>query len=276
MYPCHKSGTEIPDGVLLLTAAVDVADRSLAYEVVGWGANRESWGIETGEFPGDVGDPASGVWDQIDRFVFRRVFRYCDGKLARVRLLFVDSGGHHTTQVYRFCKARQPRCFAIKGYGGSGRAMIIGGKIRERAQGAWLLRLGVDALKDDTFSRLAIAKPGPGFCHFPRSENGEPVQGYGESFFEELVAEQRVLRYSKGGFARYEYHKERMQPNEALDLRCYNRAALEYLRVRLEQMPRDVLVHLNPQAIEEVEIGLGRRILIEKKDARRQYQIKQP
>jgi hypothetical protein len=65
-----------------------------------------------------------------------------------------------------------------------------------------------------------------------------------------------------------------MQPNEALDLRCYNRAALEYLRVRLEQMPRDVLVHLNPQVIEEVEIGLGRRILVEKKGAQRPYQMK--
>src|SRR4029450_11655248 len=101
-------------------------------------------------------------------------------------------------------------------------------------------------------------------------------QGYGESFFEELVAEQRVLRYSKGGFARYEYHKDRMQPNEALDLRAYNRAALEYLRVRLEQMPRDVLAHLNPLAIEEVEVGLGRRILVEKKGARRPYQMKPP
>jgi phage terminase large subunit GpA-like protein len=152
--------------------------------------------------------------------------------------------------------------------------MIIGGKIRERAQGAWLLRLGVDALKDDTFSRLMIEKPGPGFCHFPRAENGEPMQGYGESYFEELLSEQRVLRYNRGGFARYEYHKDRMQPNEALDLHCYNRAALEYLRVRLEQMPRDVLVHLNPQAIEEVEIGLGRRILVEKKGAQRLYQMK--
>jgi phage terminase large subunit GpA-like protein len=152
--------------------------------------------------------------------------------------------------------------------------MIIGGKIRERAQGAWLLKLGVDALKDDTFSRLEIPKPGAGFCHFPRAENGEPTQGYGESFFEELTAEQRVLRYNKGGFARYEYHKDRMQANEALDLRCYNRAALEYLRVRLEQMPRDVIAHLNPQAIEEVEIGLGRKILVEKKGARAQYQMR--
>jgi phage terminase large subunit GpA-like protein len=108
IYPCHKTGAEIPDGVILLTAAVDVQDRSLAYEVVGWGANRESWGMETGEFPGDVGDTSSAVWDQIDRFVFRRVFRYSDGKLARVRLLFVDSGGHHTSQVYRSAKPASP------------------------------------------------------------------------------------------------------------------------------------------------------------------------
>jgi phage terminase large subunit GpA-like protein len=154
--------------------------------------------------------------------------------------------------------------------------MIVGGKVRERHDGAWLLKLGVDTLKDDTFSRLMIEKTGPGFCHFPRSENCEPVQGYGEEYFEELIAEQRVLRYNRGGFARYEYHKDRMAPNEALDLRVYNRAALEYLRVRLEQMSRDVLTHLDPQAVEEVEIGLGRKILIEKKGARRPYQMKPP
>jgi phage terminase large subunit GpA-like protein len=276
VYPCHKLGAEVPAEVKILTAAIDVADRSLAYEVVGWGPNRESWGIETGEFPGDVGDPASGVWDQIDRFVYRRLFRCEDGRLARVRLLFIDSGGHHTTTVYKYAKPRQPRVFAIKGLGGPGRAMIVGGKVRERHEGAWLLKLGVDALKDDTFSRLMIEKAGPGFCHFPRAENGEPIQGYGESFFEELLAEQRVLRYNRGGFARYEYHKDRMAPNEALDLRAYNRAALEYLRVRLEQMPRDVFSGVSAQTIEEIEIGLGRKILVEKRGALRAYEIRPP
>jgi hypothetical protein len=33
VYSCHRLGAEIPEGVLLLTAAVDVQDRSLAYEV---------------------------------------------------------------------------------------------------------------------------------------------------------------------------------------------------------------------------------------------------
>ncbi|HBJ6788102.1 TPA: phage terminase large subunit family protein, partial [Salmonella enterica subsp. enterica serovar Carmel] len=36
----------LPDGVLLLTAGVDVQDSYLAAEVVGWGKGKESWGIE--------------------------------------------------------------------------------------------------------------------------------------------------------------------------------------------------------------------------------------
>ena len=73
-----------------------------------------------------------------------------------------------------------------------------------------------------------------------------------------------MLRYNRGGFARYEWHKHPMDPNEALDLRCYARAALEYLKVRLEQIPRDVIAHFNSQNIEKVEVGLGREILVEK------------
>lgn len=36
----------IPDGVLLLTAAVDVQDDRLEYEVAGWGRDEERWGIK--------------------------------------------------------------------------------------------------------------------------------------------------------------------------------------------------------------------------------------
>ena len=43
----------LPDGVILVTAGVDVMDNFVAYDVTGWGRGRESWGIETGEFPGD-------------------------------------------------------------------------------------------------------------------------------------------------------------------------------------------------------------------------------
>ena len=265
IYACHAQSSEVPDEVILLTAAVDVQDRYLAYDITGWGRARESWGIETGEFQGDPRNPDSGVWDQIDRFVYNRVFRYGNGQMTRVRLVFVDSGGHCTTDVYKYCKKRHPRVFAIKGYGGPGHAMIIGGKVRERSEGAWLLRLGTDTLKDEFHTRLAIQKPGPGFCHWPMLQNGEDACGYNQSYFEQLVAEQRVLKYTKGGFARFEWHKNRTDANEAFDLRCYTRAALEYLKVRLEQMPRDVIAHFSPDSIKRVEVGLSKSILIEER-----------
>jgi phage terminase large subunit GpA-like protein len=265
VYPCHEVGAELPDGVLLLTAAVDVQDTYLAYDITGWGKARESWGIESGEFQGDPRSPTSGVWDRIDDYVYRRIFRYADGRMARVRLTFVDSGGHCTTEVYKYCKKRHPRVFAIKGVGGVvGKSMIIGGKIKEKSEGVWLLRLGTDPLKDEFHSRLAVDKPGPGYCHWPMQANGEDVMGYNEGYFDQLVAEQRVLKYNKGGFARYEWHKNRTDPNEALDLRCYCRAALEYLKVRLEQIPADVLKHFNAAGIERVEVGIGKSILIDK------------
>ena len=92
--------------------------------------------------------------------------------------------------------------------------------------------------------------------------------GYNESYFEQLVSEQRVLKYTKGGFARYEWHKNRTDANEALDMRCYARAALEYLKVRLEQIPKDIITHFNEQGIERVEVGLGKTILVEKREGR--------
>ena len=149
--------------------------------------------------------------------------------------------------------------------------MIIGGRQREHAEGTWLVRIGVDTLKDDVVARLEIATRGGGFCHFPCGADGADVQGYNEQFFRELVSEARVLKYSKGGFAKYEWHKlDKHERNEAFDLRVYNRAALEYLRVRLESMSRDTLRSVSAHEISRIEAGLGREILNLKRAPRRE------
>ena len=49
-------GAELPEGVLMLTAGVDVQDDRLEYEIVGWGAGKRSWGIEYGVLPGSPGE----------------------------------------------------------------------------------------------------------------------------------------------------------------------------------------------------------------------------
>ena len=243
--------------MLLLTAAIDVQDSFLSYEVIGWGAFKESWGIEAGDVRGDPRAPDGAVWTAVDKFVYNRLFKYADGRFVQPRLIFVDSGGHATSEVYRYCRARQPRVFAIKGVGGESKPIIIGGRSRERSEGAWLLRLGVDTLKDEFHSRIEVAAPGPGFCHWPRLANGGDVAGYTQSYFDQLIAEERTLKYTSGGFARYTWGKARSAANEAFDTRCYNRAALEYLKARLEQMAPDVAANIAPDAIEEIELGYG-------------------
>lgn len=262
VYECHQRGVEIPDGVIILTAGVDVQDSMLAYEVIGWGRGKESWGIETGEFQGDPRNVDGRVWTLLDEFVYSRIWHYSDGARTRVRCMFVDSGGHCTTEVYKYTKQRHPRAFPIKGAEGIGQAIIIGGKRREASEGAWIVRVGSDTLKEELHARLRVERPGPGYCHFPMLANGMPTQGYDHEFFNQLMSEKRILKYNKGGFAEYEWTKNRTEMNEALDCRNYARAALEYLKVKLEQMPRDVLMNLPESDIHVVEVGTGKRITV--------------
>jgi phage terminase large subunit GpA-like protein len=253
IYPCHLAKAEVPDNVVLITAGVDVQDSYIVYDVRGWAKGRESWGIETGEFQGDPAKEEE-VWKQLDEFVYRRVWRYANGMYIRTRLMFVDCQGHKTDAVYKYCKPRHPRCFAIKGIGGPN-PIIIGGKRREKGEGAWRVNLGVDTLKDEFHSRLSVERPGPGYCHWPMANNGMPCCGYTLEYFEEIISEQREITYNKSGFATSKWTKNRTDANEALDVNVYARAALEYLKVKLEQMPKDIANKLSKEDVEVFEIG---------------------
>ena len=90
------------------------------------------------------------------------------------------------------------------------------------------------------------------------------ADGYDRNYFDELRAEKRVLKYSKG-FARYEWWKNRVDANEAMDCRCYARAALEYLRINLDSGGRDVLSRrvLEETKIEKHEVGMGQTICLD-------------
>jgi len=208
---------EVPDGVLLLTAGVDVQDNRLEAEVLGWGLGRESWGVEYIVIAGDTSLDAT--WQRLDMFL-QKTWARIDGRRIGVCCTFIDSGGHRTQEVYSFCAARAARnIFASKGYAGTGRP--IAGKPTQNSARANLFPVGADTGKEAVYSRLALESAGPGYCHFPMAN------GYDDEFYKGLLSERRIVR---GG--RHVWEKIRAR-NEPLDIRVLATAAVEALTVDL-------------------------------------------
>lgn len=249
---------EIPDGVLVLTGGVDVHERLLTYEVVGWGKGYESWGIEYGMLDGDPRE--QDVWDLLDEAVYNRTWKTTDGQLMRVRRMAVDSG-YAADFVYSYTKQRQPRAISIKGEGGLGKPFIKGQGTLTKFNQARLISLGVDTGKEEIVNRLIVSKVGPGFCHFPMLPNGEDCRGYDEEYFKGLTAESRVVK-TKNGFRTYIWVKRLSQRNEPFDSRNYALAASRFpwSGIKLETMKRDIYrPPLPPEMITQAGQPFGAR-----------------
>ena len=230
--------SEVPEGVLVLTAGVDIGERQINYEIVGWGKGRESWGIEYGILDGDPREDE--VWIQLDEAVFNRGFVTHDNKRMRVKRMAVDSN-YASDFVYAYTKPRQPRAISVRGEGGIGKPFVKGAGTLTKGNHARLITFGVDSGKEEIVNRLKVTRRGPGYCHFPKLENGEPARGYDEEYFNGLTAERRIVK-SKHGFRTYIWVKRLSQRNEPFDCRNYALGALclPYTGVNLETMKRDL------------------------------------
>jgi len=212
---------EVPEDVLVLTAGVDVQDDRFEVEVVGWGVGKESWGIRYQKIFGDM--LKDQVWEDLDNFLLS-TFHKKDGTALRIIATCIDSGGHHTDQVYRFTKKRyERRVFAIKGKGGAEVPYIRNPTTSNRVKTP-LFIIGVDAGKSMLYQRLKVESKGPNYCHFPANEEA----GYTETYFKGLTSEKMVVRFRKGrSVVVWEVKDSAHKRNEPLDLRNYATAALE-------------------------------------------------
>ncbi|MDO4439212.1 MAG: phage terminase large subunit family protein [Eubacteriales bacterium] len=212
---------EVPDEVVVLTAGVDVQDDRFEVEVVGWGPGKESWGIRYQKIYGDM--LKEQVWEDLDLFLLSS-FSKKDGTQMKILSTCIDSGGHHTDQVYRFCKPRwERRVWAIKGKGGQEVPYIRNPSTNNRVKTP-LFIIGVDAGKTILYQRLKHLAKGPNYCHFPENEEA----GYDEAYFRGLTSEKMVVRFKKGrSVTVWEIKDSRYKRNEPLDLRNYATAALE-------------------------------------------------
>lgn len=214
---------KVPADVCVIAAGVDVQDDRIEATVYGYGGDdgENSWAITHDVFRGDPGH--KDLWERLDEFLLTE-FDHESGLRLRIAAAGVDTGGHYTTEAYKFCKARADRrIYALKGSNQHG-APIVGRPTKSNKVKVDLYPVGTDAAKVKIFRRLGIVDPEkPGYMHFPI---GDPM--IDPEFFAQLTAEKQVTTY-KNGFPIKIFKKTRPR-NEALDCRVYSDVALEILR----------------------------------------------
>ena len=222
---------ELPEGVKVLTCGVDVQDDRVECEVVGWGVNHESWGID---YRVIYGNPAgSELWQMLDEYLLRE-WHYADGEALRVACTCIDSGGHFTDEVYLFCKSRVKRnVFAIVGRGQMG-LPSVSRPTRNNRRRILLFTLGVSTIKGVLHSRLNAKKFTPGYCHFPFDPETRN-RGYDRKYFQGLLSERMILKRERGkDVIRWEQRDKHIR-NEPLDCRVYATGAYEILNPRISE-----------------------------------------
>ena len=220
----EEFGDALDEGIVAITAGIDVQDSYLAVEIVGWGRDDESWSIDWFNLYGDPSTPH--LWNDLDNRL-KAIYSTEDGRQLGIRAACIDSGGHYTQAVYNFVRPREGRrVFAIKGMAGESRP-IVSKPTKNNIGKIKLFTVGVDNIKELIFSRLKITMVGSGFCHFPL--------GRDEEYFKQLAASEKIVTKYHKGFPRREFVKTRTR-NEALDCRVYAYAALSILSLRLNDI----------------------------------------
>jgi phage terminase large subunit GpA-like protein len=243
----YDPSQQIPAGVAVITAAVDVQDDRLELEIKGWGRGRESWSLEYLTLQGDpsVVDPINGracVWSDLDALLDSRIYRHPSGAGLRVSAVGIDTGGHCTDAVYRYVVSREgaaPRRWAFKGHNQDAAPIWPGRASRNNARGCPLYLVGITTAKNQIHSDLRKTEFGPGYCHHP---------DYQIDYFRQLTAEQRVTR-RKNGQPYSAWVRRGGRRNEALDLHVYNLAVLEGLHLDLDALASKLLIPRHNAAV---------------------------
>lgn len=151
----------VPPGALILTAAVDTQDDRLEVQVLGHGKGGKTWVID---YHIIEGSPATeSVWERLHACLIQ-TFPNAYGRNLPIEATAIDSGGHHTHNVYNFvrnAKHTLRRVIAIKGSNtpsrkilGLGTPQDVTYRGKTTKHGVLLYLVGTDTAKDLLYSRL--------------------------------------------------------------------------------------------------------------------------
>lgn len=212
---------QVPEGVLMLTAGVDVQGDRLEVSIWGWGRGEQSWLIDHHQI---LGDPLENdVWQQLTRLIARE-YKHQSGNVIKIRASCIDSG-YLTQDVYmQVRRLKHLHLFAIKGQAGSGRLFVnrprhmdITHKGKVIPRGIQLYILGVDSGKESLYHRSKIETPFGKYINFPK--------GLDISYFQGFCSEIQVKKHRAGQFYFAWEKLPGVHNNEPLDCALYALAA---------------------------------------------------
>lgn len=225
----HYSMRQIPDGVLMLTAGVDVQIDRFHIHLWGWGRNEKCWLIDRMELPALPTDPES--WKELETFLDNHIVNsYGIPMLPEVTM--IDSG-NWTQECYNAIRPRAHKnWYAIKGGKEVNRGVIgrpslqdvnVNGRIIKKGLGLYVL--GVTVIKETLLARLAAC--------IGQEDNARrrvvlPSDIPGE-FFVQITSEVRDPESGR-------YIKLKGRRNEDLDCWGYAYSGACHSRLRLPQL----------------------------------------
>ena len=207
----------VPAGGLVLTAGVDVQGNRFEIGVWAWGRGLESWQVDHHIIEGNP--QSEEDWEQVAAHLGRRYTQAWHGGSLGLASVSVDAN-YQTQAVLNFVRVmqRSMRIHAIRGENDAkkpikcvGTPQDVTWKGEKWRAGVRLWGVGVKSAKDMLHGQLQIGAPGPGYVHTSRHSSRE--------WFEQLTAEQRILKVAKGGTE--ECWIKRRPRNEVLDCRNY-------------------------------------------------------
>jgi phage terminase large subunit GpA-like protein len=200
------------EGVLALTAGVDVQDYGFYYVIRAWGDELESWLIREGYVES---------WEAVERVLWGSKYEDAEEQAYIINAIFVDAMGHRTSEVYDFCRDFRI-CWPIKGEQRMAQPWKISridfypGTSQPIPGGLHLVRINTTYFKDLLSSKLQISPGDPGAFHLHAEIT--------EEYLSHLCAEYR----SEKGI----WEVIRQRENHMLDCEVYALAAADYLGIK--------------------------------------------
>lgn len=217
---------QVPQGVNVLTAGVDVQKNRLVYVIRGWGSNYESWLIEYGELWGETDQPQ--VWQSLSELISGQ---WQGLSLSRCA---IDSG-YQTQAVYQFCRLHKHIAFATKGHDTLDKPfkksdIEVNVRGKSLKHGLQLWHFNTDQMKSWVHARIEWPLDQAGGWWLP--------EDISEDYCQQLIAEQRSVKPSgKVVWVKVKQH------NHYLDAE-----ALAYLAVRIVSSGREFVIEGQGQA----------------------------